>query len=81
MHSTQPRWSQPGPRRGSYSSSLCVLCVLCRGAFQLGDAPLSMLRIQLKPASSMEKGTRQAVLLGDVAGGMGECLDGSAKAG
>ena len=53
--------------------SLSVLCALCRGAFQLGDAPLSMLRIQLKPASSSDdKGTRQAVLLGDVAGGMGE---------
>ncbi|GAB4813518.1 hypothetical protein N2152v2_000564 [Parachlorella kessleri] len=41
------------------------------GAFQLGDAPLSMLRIQLKPASATDKGTRQAVLLGDLAGGIG----------
>ncbi len=54
-------------------TTLCLWeIILRRGAFQLGDAPLSMLRIQLKPASATDKGTRQAVLLGDLAGGIGK---------
>jgi hypothetical protein len=55
-------------------------CHCCRGAFQLGDSPLSMLRMQLRQASSGDKTLRQAVLLGDGAGGIGEWASPSCRA-
>lgn len=47
-------------------------CCVRRGAFQLGDAPLCMLRAQLHQAAEGDRTVRQAVLLGDGAGGIGE---------
>lgn len=41
----------------------------CRGVFQLGDAPMCMLRMKLHQAGDTT--VRQAVLFGDGAGGVG----------